>query len=530
MSQLKTYRTKVFFILSCDGNKGTEILEEFSRSRSIHQRLNIKELRVMAMHPRRIRLKPWLLAQVDSGHYPGLLWLDEQRKHFQIPWRHATRHIQAQDDDNTIFRAWAVETGKYHQGIDGPDPAKWKANLRCALNKSREFKLIYDGTKETPMQPYKIYQVCDIQQSNRGNITPETNDYEWDDEDEHQLQALFPSMTLEDNASLPPYPAQTWPKQETALSDSCMNGGLSNPTLSQGDLPQSNLDHSELSQSNIAHGGLVQPNVTQIAQGTVDALALQQVDQFPSLTTSEMFINSLPLTDLDVKFQYRGKQMGSLITVSNPHGCRLYYGDLGPIADQVELFGPITLEQVRFPSTDQVSHEKQRFYTNHLLDVMDRGLILEIHGQDIYAIRLCQCKVYWSGPCANGTSRPNPIEREKKIKLFSLENFLSELIMYQKGQVSVAPLYEIELCFGEEWPDGKPKEKKLIMVQVIPVVARMMFEMFSGELSFDSGSIRLQISNPDLKDNVVFQFKELHRLLQTQQGHGQWPMQPGNPQ
>ncbi|XP_072922984.1 interferon regulatory factor 6-like [Hemitrygon akajei] len=484
----------------------------------------------MAMHPRRIRLKPWLLAQVDSGHYPGLQWLDEQRKHFQIPWRHATRHIPTQDDDNTIFRAWAVETGRYQQGVDGPDPAKWKANLRCALNKSREFKLIYDGTKETPMQPYKIYQVCDIQQSNGENNTPEANDYEWDDEDERQLQTLFPSMTLEDNASLPPYPTQTWPKQEVAASDSCVNGGLVHPTLPQGDLSHANLDQSELTQPNLVHG-LVQPNIPPAAQGSIHPLPLQQVDQFPSLITSEMFINSLPLTDLDVKFQYRGKQMGSLITVSNPHGCRLYYGDLGPIPDQVELFGPVTLEQVRFPGTDQLSHEKQRYYTNHLLDVMDRGLILEIHGQDIYAIRLCQCKVYWSGPCANGASGPNPIEREKKIKLFSLENFLSELIMYQKGQVSVAPLYEIQLCFGEEWPDGKPKEKKLIMVQVIPVVARMMFEMFSGELSFDSGSIRLQISNPDLKDNVVFQFKELHRLLQqSQQGQGQWLMQPANPQ
>lgn len=48
--------------------------------------------------------------------------------------------------------------------------------------------------------------------------------------------------------------------------------------------------------------------------------------------------------------------------------------------------------------------------------------------------------------------------------------------------------------------------------------------MFSGELSWSTDSIHLQISNPDIKDQTVEQFKELQRLMQSQNIQGPWTL------
>ncbi|XP_023647130.1 interferon regulatory factor 5 isoform X2 [Paramormyrops kingsleyae] len=498
----------------------------------------------MSLQPRRIRLKPWLIAQVNSRKYPGLQWLGPEQKLFQIPWRHATRHLPTAEEENTIFKAWALETGKYQEGVDEPDPAKWKANLRCALNKSREFKLKYDGTKETPVQPYKIYEVCD---------QPITGDGGDEDDEDEELPNIV-DLSIDNRITEAPSYSKLHalnnevPFIRSPVTDGYvsahlsmmpvpghLNGGISMSAVAPSamalpeypchvplaaDLRQGGFTHSGRGGSVIAQGQTDAP-VTSLPVPIEDSPMPEVPQGQPCIYDLLSSPHMLPLTDLDIKFQYRGRTAGSL-TVSNPQGCRLYYGNLEATPEQVDLFGPVTLHQVRFPSAAEIPNEKQRFYTEHLLDVMDRGLILEIHGQDIYAVRLCQCKVFWSGPGVPEQAMPNPMEREKKIRVFSLDTFLHELIMYQKSETPTPPPFEIYFCFGEDWPDKKPKEKKLIIVQVVPVVARILTEMFSGELSWSTDSIRLQISNPDLKDQTVERFKELHRLLQSQHVQAPW--------
>uniref|UniRef100_A0A3Q4H2F6 Interferon regulatory factor 4a n=1 Tax=Neolamprologus brichardi TaxID=32507 RepID=A0A3Q4H2F6_NEOBR len=105
------------------------------------------------------KILQWLIDQIDSGRYPGLVWENDEKSIFRIPWKHAGKQDYNRDEDAALFKAWAMFKGKYKEGVDKPDPPTWKTRLRCALNKSNDFDEIVERSQLDISEPYKVYRI-----------------------------------------------------------------------------------------------------------------------------------------------------------------------------------------------------------------------------------------------------------------------------------------------------------------------------------------------------------------------------------
>ena len=49
-------------------------------------------------------------------------------------------------------------TGKYLPGRDEPDPKRWKANFRCALNSLTDVLEVKDSSQKRGREAFKVYE------------------------------------------------------------------------------------------------------------------------------------------------------------------------------------------------------------------------------------------------------------------------------------------------------------------------------------------------------------------------------------
>ncbi|KAM4546669.1 interferon regulatory factor 1b [Fundulus diaphanus] len=106
----------------------------------------------------RMRMRPWLEQMIESNAITGLTWVDKEKTMFSIPWKHAARHGWELDKDASLFKEWAIHTGKYTTG-QACDPKTWKANFRCAMNSLPDIEEVKDKSINKGHQAMRVFRM-----------------------------------------------------------------------------------------------------------------------------------------------------------------------------------------------------------------------------------------------------------------------------------------------------------------------------------------------------------------------------------
>ncbi|XP_053256043.1 interferon regulatory factor 8 isoform X2 [Podarcis raffonei] len=368
------------------------------------------------------RLRQWLIEQIDSGMYSGLIWENDEKTMFRIPWKHAGKQDYNQEVDASIFKAWAVFKGKFKEG-DKAEPATWKTRLRCALNKSPDFEEVTDRSQLDISEPYKVYR-----------IVPE--------EEQKCKMGMGNGCSLSEVT-------------EMECSASAIDDLMKEPPSAVDEY----LGTIKRSPSPLQETGRNPPIPEWWTQQSSPALPLMS-----GLTGYEAVHSGY--SQMVINFYYGGKLVGNT-TTSRPEGCRISLGEL-PYA--LESF-----DHVRFPSADMIPNERQRQITKKLFGHLERGVLLQSNRQGIFIKRLSQGRVFWSGNTMIYKDRPNKLDRDEVVKIFDTNHFLREFHQYYNNQGRF-PNSKVILCFGEEFPDATPLRYKLILVEIEQLHIRQLVE------------------------------------------------------
>ncbi|KAM7429879.1 hypothetical protein ABFA07_019321 [Porites harrisoni] len=173
---------------------------------------------------RRLRFRDWLKQKIDNKE--GAEWIDRSRGLFKIPWKHGSHRLWCVRYDCEIFKQWAIYSGKYTEGIDRPNPSKWKTNFRCTLNALPDFREVREKSCPRGNEAFKIYMMKSNDSKNERKTTgekPSTQqslDLLTDKEIVQLLDDMRSSVhSIEKQAALSRRPISAFPAFETLVVD-----------------------------------------------------------------------------------------------------------------------------------------------------------------------------------------------------------------------------------------------------------------------------------------------------------------------
>ncbi|CAK6964480.1 interferon regulatory factor 4 [Scomber scombrus] len=389
------------------------------------------------------KLRQWLIEQVDSGKYPGLVWENDEKSIFRIPWKHAGKQDYNRDEDAALFKAWALFKGKFREGIDKPDPPTWKTRLRCALNKSNDFEEIVERSQLDISDPYKVYRIIPEGAKKR----PRQEDSPLSPMS-YAGHATYPALQTQ----MPPYAAEcSWRDFATDQTS------LPELTFSQCPCPPRSLPWQ----------GAAMENGYQLR---ASIYSYGPADSQPSPFTLDAGIRSAEaLSDfrLHVSVFFRGNLVRE-VTTSSPKGCHL----TPCTPEEKHYLSPEGLELVPLPVDSLAAQRRAEDCPPSPPSNLERGVFLWMTPDGLYARRLCQSRVYWQTGLSPYGEKPNKLDREVTCKLLHTQDYLTEIQSYGLHGRPL-PHFQVLLNFGDECLDPQ-RQRRTLTVQVEPLFARQL--------------------------------------------------------
>ncbi|KAM8823806.1 interferon regulatory factor 9 [Spinachia spinachia] len=378
------------------------------------------------------RLRSWIVEQVSSGKYPGLVWDDDPRTMFRIPWKHAGKQDFRRDEDAAIFKAWAEFKGKPTVGGQH-SPASWKTRLRCALNKSPEFTEVTERAQLDISEPYKVYRLVPV--SEQGLVVPEKK------------------------------PGAKPPKRPRRRRRSRRRSIRRSSESESSDLEVKLIKTEEVPSQPAAEEVLLWRDAP--VQIEEPAQAPEPSDGLNELQLNVRIEESVgaPVGGHD-SFSVAVHYLGAEVLRRQIHNDDVRITYLPPshapptLAVTMERFPRVQLPEP--PAALAEGPQRQALLT--LLPFMERGVVLTATQQGVYGRRLCQGRVFWTGP--HGAAGLRKMERNAApAMLFSRDAFRQQLDAFRSNG-GAPPHCGVTLCFGEELSDAEDPTGKLIIVQV----------------------------------------------------------------
>uniref|UniRef100_UPI0037E93FC8 E3 ubiquitin-protein ligase RNF31-like n=1 Tax=Semicossyphus pulcher TaxID=241346 RepID=UPI0037E93FC8 len=381
------------------------------------------------------RLRSWIVEQVNSGKYSGLMWDDDAKTMFRIPWKHAGKQDFRKDEDAAIFKAWAEFKGKLTEG-DLDNPASWKTRLRCALNKSPEFKEVMERAQLDISEPYKVYRLVPI--SEQGMVVPEKK---------CKVKATKRSKRRRRRSS----------SSSSSSESESDDGGRVKKIKTEEVTSQLCVDEPlQRAQINILTDEPAQHTII-IQREEVDEIRLD-------MRIEESFSAPTGVQDsFNVVVHYLGQEVLKR-QIQGPDA-RITYLPSSPAPPTPAVmkgrFPRIPLPEP--PSSLQAGPELQALFT--LLPFMEKGVVLTSTPQGVYGKRFCQGRVFWTGPHTTTPGLHKMERNTEPVLLFSKDAFKQQLDDFRLNG-GEPPQCGVTLCFGEELSNTEDPSRKLIIVQI----------------------------------------------------------------